>query len=147
MFKKLAKLLDGVIKGTSELNDETLSVFAKNIDLLSSEEKKKINEKYGSFLELQLVALSSIKTELNDEHVEKTSSTNESTQDPHYSSTAPKTAPDVLSDLDILLKQLRTVPEDRIVRVRIPKSVSENPTDLIQFYEFVKSNRKLYVYN
>lgn len=84
MFKKLIKLLDDVIRGKSELTEETLSVFAENIDLLSSDERRKINEKYGSFLELQLVALSSIKSEANEESlpVEKIASINESTQDP-----------------------------------------------------------------
>ena len=82
MFKKLIKLLDDVIRGKSELTEETLSVFAENIDLLSSDERKKINEKYGSFLELQLVALSSIKSEANEESlsVDKIPSINESTQ-------------------------------------------------------------------
>lgn len=88
MFNKLIKLLDDVIRGKSELTEETLSVFAENIDLLSSDERKKINEKYGSFLELQLVALSSIKSEANEESlpVDKIPSINESSQDPYESS-------------------------------------------------------------
>lgn len=42
-----------------------------------------------------------------------------------------------LNDADLLIQQLKTAPTNKKITVHLPKSIKENPKELVKFYEFV----------
>ena len=58
IYPKLVSLLDSAIRGVKQLDDDTLTLFAQNINRLSDEEKQHLNSTYGQYLEMQLNAIS-----------------------------------------------------------------------------------------
>lgn len=70
IFPTLVKILENAMSGVKHLDDETLQLFAANVERLNDEQKQQIYSRYGRFLELQLMTVSiPVETDLVSDHM------------------------------------------------------------------------------
>lgn len=149
VFEALKRLFRDIQAGKTEALTSVESL-ASDVDKLSDAEKLELRNEFQKFDSLKslvgrLYDRGSEDMDICSPEPEKAqvvSVSSEPSKDEQSKSSVEKDdekkAPAAsLNDADLLIQQLKTAPTNKKITVHLPKSIKENPKELVKFYEFV----------